>query len=70
MFQQNLLEKAQTNRSAVLVELETAVGEKRVACVVGGISGGNAVSFWRRGSLVRKKRIDKGAHEPKAQTAG
>ena len=52
------------------MELETAVGEKRVACVVGGISGGNAVSFWRRGSLVRKKRIDKGAHEPKAQTAG
>ena len=69
MFQQNLLEKAQANRSAVLVELETAVGEKR-ACVVGGISGGNAVSFWRRGSLVRKKRIDKGAHEPKAQRAG
>ena len=69
MFQQNLLEKAQANRSAVLVELETAVGEKR-ACVVGGISVGNAVSFWRRGSLVRKKRIDKGAHEPKAQTAG
>ena len=55
MFQQNLLEKAQANRSAVLVELETAVGEKR-ACVVGGISGGNAVSFWRRGSLVRKKK--------------
>ena len=45
--------KAQANQSAVLVELETAVGEKEVACVVGGISGGlggggDAVAFWRR----------------------
>ena len=47
--------KAQANQSAVLVELETAVAEKRVACVVGGISGGDAVVFWRRRSLARKK---------------
>ena len=51
-FNKNSWKKAQANQSAVLVELETAVGEKGVACVVGGISGGrgggDAVAFWRR----------------------